>query len=152
MCLLFVCHRFVVIEEAASSDTKHRETNKLRVVKHNNKNTQQNEADRILDFGFQETVHNILAHLPRSRQTLLFSATLHTSVHRLGRAALKSPEIVSVHRDARSRAPAKLKQVHMVVNLEKKFDLLFSFLRSHSQKKIIVFVSACKQVRFLYEA
>lgn len=110
------------------------------------------EADRILDFGFQECMHNILEHLPKERQTLLFSATLHNSVHRLGRAALRSPEVVSVHRDATSRTPVKLKQIYMTVGLEKKIDTLFSFLRSHSQKKIIVFVSTCKQVRFLYEA
>lgn len=109
------------------------------------------EADRILDLGFQETVRQILEHLPSERQTLLFSATLHTSVHRLGRAALKSPEMVSVHKDATSRTPDKLKQVYMVLPLESKVDVLFSFLRSHSQKKLIVFVSACKQVRFLYE-
>eukprot|EP00927_Polykrikos_kofoidii_P053877 TRINITY_DN48401_c0_g1_i1.p1 TRINITY_DN48401_c0_g1~~TRINITY_DN48401_c0_g1_i1.p1 ORF type:complete len:896 (+),score=197.78 TRINITY_DN48401_c0_g1_i1:60-2747(+) len=110
------------------------------------------EADRILDFGFQETVHNILQHLPSERQTLLFSATLHTSVHRLSRAALRSPEMVSVHKHAASRTPERLKQAYMTVPLDKKVDTLFSFLRSHSQKKIIVFVSACKQVRFLYES
>ncbi|CAE7911183.1 DDX10 [Symbiodinium necroappetens] len=110
------------------------------------------EADRILDFGFQETMHNILQHLPVQRQTLLFSATLHNSVHRLGRAALRSPEVISVHHNAKSRTPETLKQIYMVVPLEKKVDTLFSFLRSHSQKKTIVFVSTCKQVRFLYEA
>eukprot|EP00931_Biecheleriopsis_adriatica_P049442 TRINITY_DN28600_c0_g1_i1.p1 TRINITY_DN28600_c0_g1~~TRINITY_DN28600_c0_g1_i1.p1 ORF type:complete len:813 (-),score=148.91 TRINITY_DN28600_c0_g1_i1:43-2481(-) len=110
------------------------------------------EADRILDFGFQETMHNILTHLPQDRQTLLFSATLHNSVHRLGRAALRSPEVVSVHRDAKNRTPEKLKQIFMTVPLDKKVDTLFSFLRSHSQKKIIVFVSTCKQVRFLFES
>ncbi|CAE6967052.1 DDX10 [Symbiodinium natans] len=110
------------------------------------------EADRILDFGFQETMHNILQHMPTNRQTLLFSATLHSSVHRLGRAALRSPEVVSVHHNAKSRTPETLKQIFMVVPLEKKVDTLFSFLRSHSQKKTIVFVSTCKQVRFFYEA
>jgi len=110
------------------------------------------EADRILDFGFQETVHHILGHLPSDRQTLLFSATLRASVQRLGKAALRAPEVVSVHQDAKSRTPEKLKQVYMTVPLEQKVDCLFSFLRSHSQKKIIVFVSSCKQVRFLYEA
>ncbi|CAL1156090.1 unnamed protein product [Cladocopium goreaui] len=110
------------------------------------------EADRILDFGFQETMHNILQHLPAERQTLLFSATLHGSVHRLGRAALRSPEVISVHHDAKSRTPETLKQTYMIMPLEKKVDTLFSFLRSHSQKKVIVFVSTCKQVRFFYEA
>jgi len=110
------------------------------------------EADRILDFGFQETMQHILNHLPKERQTLLFSATLHTSVHRLGRAALRSPEVISVHRDSQNRTPETLKQIFMTVTLDKKVDTLFSFLRSHSQKKIIVFVSTCKQVRFFYEA
>ncbi|CAK9003334.1 unnamed protein product [Durusdinium trenchii] len=110
------------------------------------------EADRILDFGFQETMQNILGQLPGERQTLLFSATLHGSVHRLGRAALRSPEVISVHHDATSRTPDTLKQTYMILPLEKKVDTLFSFLRSHSQKKIIVFVSTCKQVRFFYEA
>eukprot|EP00913_Durusdinium_trenchii_P018175 g17076.t1 len=110
------------------------------------------EADRILDFGFQETMQNILGQLPGERQTLLFSATLHGSVHRLGRAALRSPEVISVHHDATSRTPDTLKQTYMILPLEKKVDTLFSFLRSHSQKKIIVFVSTCKQLRFFYEA
>jgi len=110
------------------------------------------EADRILDFGFQDTVNHILSHLPHERQTMLFSATLVNAVHRLGKMAMKAPEIVSVHKDARNRCPEKLKQVYMTVNLEQKLDVLFSFLRTHSQKKMIVFVSSCKQVRFLYEA
>lgn len=109
------------------------------------------EADRILDFGFQETMSHILQHITPERQTMLFSATLHTSVHRLSKMALRSPEIVSVHKDAKSRTPDKLKQVYMTVPLEQKIDILFSFLRSHSQKKMIVFVSSCKQVRFFYE-
>lgn len=110
------------------------------------------EADRILDFGFQECIHNILAHLPSERQSLLFSATLRAGVQRLGKAALRSPEVVSVDRNALSRTPEKLQQIYMVMPLEQKIGMLFSFLRSHSQKKIIVFVSSCKQVRFLFEA
>src|SRR5271156_6162451 len=43
------------------------------------------EADRILDMGFQSTVDAIIQHLPRERQTLLFSATQTSSVRDLGR-------------------------------------------------------------------
>merc|ERR1712194_815039 len=110
------------------------------------------EADRILDFGFQETVHHILGHLPTERQTLLFSATLRAGVAKLSKAALRAPEVVSVDRNALSRTPDKLEQIYMVMPLEQKIGMLFSFLRSNSQKKTIVFVSACKQVRFIYEA
>eukprot|EP00933_Yihiella_yeosuensis_P044105 TRINITY_DN39185_c0_g1_i1.p1 TRINITY_DN39185_c0_g1~~TRINITY_DN39185_c0_g1_i1.p1 ORF type:complete len:670 (+),score=172.35 TRINITY_DN39185_c0_g1_i1:286-2010(+) len=60
--------------------------------------------------------------------------------------------MVSVHRDAKTQTPDKLQQIYMIVPLERKMDTLFSFLRSHSQKKMIVFVSTCKQVRFIYEA
>lgn len=110
------------------------------------------EADRILDFGFQECVHHILGHLPQERQTLLFSATLRASVQRLSKAALRNPEVVSVHQNAASRTPEKLKQVYMTMPVDQKVNMLFSFLRSHCFKKIIVFVSCCKQVRFFYEA
>ena len=73
-------------------------------------------------------MQKILEQLPKERQTLLFSATLQGSVHRLGRAALRSPEVVSVHHEAKSRTPEALKQTFMVMPLEKKVDTLFSFL------------------------
>ena len=40
----------------------------------------------------------------------------------------------------------------MQVNIDEKLDTLFSFLKSHQSSKVIVFFSACKQVRFAYEA
>jgi ATP-dependent RNA helicase DDX10/DBP4 len=59
------------------------------------------EADRILDMGFQETVRAICDYLPtEGRQTLLFSATLATTVQQLAQLALKEPELASVSRFA----------------------------------------------------
>lgn len=54
------------------------------------------EADRILDLGFQKTLDAILQNLPKDRQTLLFSATQTKSVKALARLSLKSPQYVSV--------------------------------------------------------
>ena len=111
------------------------------------------EADRILDMGFQSEMEQILSALSPSldsRQTLLFSATLINSVRRLGSLSLKSPEIVSVSRD--EVVPSKLKQFWMETELDRKVESLFGFIRSHSKQKIIVFVSCRKQVRFFYEA
>lgn len=48
--------------------------------------------------------------------------------------------------------PAKLMQYYMVVNPQDKINTFYSFLKSHPKQKIIVFLSTCKQVRFLYEA
>lgn len=50
-----------------------------------------------------------------------------------------------------SRMPEKLQQFYMRVPFEKKFDYLYSFIRTHLKSKILVFVSSCKQVRFFYE-
>ena len=111
------------------------------------------EADRILDMGFQTEIEKILDALSPSvdsRQTLLFSATLVNSVRRLGSLSLKSPELISVSRD--EVVPSKLKQFWMEVEIDKKVDSLLGFIRSHSKQKIIVFVSCRKQVRFFYEA
>ena len=49
------------------------------------------EADRILDMGFEKTLNCIVGHLPKQRQTLLFSATLSKSVKDLARLSLKRP-------------------------------------------------------------
>ncbi|KAI5843867.1 P-loop containing nucleoside triphosphate hydrolase protein [Morchella snyderi] len=109
------------------------------------------EADRILDMGFRATVDAIVANLPKTRQTLLFSATQTKNVKDLARLSLKDAEYVAVHEAAEAATPAKLEQFYMVVSLQEKLDTLFSFLRNHLQAKIIVFMTSCKQVRFVYE-
>ncbi|WFD35422.1 RNA helicase [Malassezia cuniculi] len=108
------------------------------------------EADRILDMGFANTLTAIVEHLPRTRQTLLFSATQTRRVSDLARLSLKDPADVSVHADD-ARMPAQLEQYYMVIPLEKKLDTLFSFLRTHTQNKILVFFSSCRQVQFVHE-
>lgn len=109
------------------------------------------EADRILDMGFRRDLDAIIANLPRERQTLLFSATQSKSVSELARLSLKNPEYVAVHETATSATPAKLEQFYMVTPLHEKLDILFAFLRNHLTSKIMVFMSSCKQVRFVYE-
>ncbi len=54
------------------------------------------EADRILDMGFSRTLTALLSHLPKSRQTLLFSATQTQSVQDLARLSLKDPVPIGV--------------------------------------------------------
>lgn len=61
------------------------------------------EADRILDMGFADTVNAIVENLPKTRQTLLFSATQTKSVKDLARLSLKDPEYVWVHEKAKFR-------------------------------------------------
>ena len=107
------------------------------------------EADRILDMGFNRTLTALLSHLPKSRQTLLFSATQTKSVSDLARLSLKDPIYVSAGEE--EVTPTSLEQHYAVIELDKKLDTLWSFIKSHLQTKILVFFSCCKQVRFAYE-
>ena len=109
------------------------------------------EADRILDLGFQSTVNAIVENLPAERQTLLFSATQTKSVRDLARLSLRDPEYVAVHQNSQSSTPHRLVQSYLVCELHEKLDILYSFLKSHLSCKMIVFMSSCKQVKFTYE-
>ena len=110
------------------------------------------EADRILDMGFSKSVNAIIENLPKDRQTLLYSATQTKSVRDLARLSLKDPEYVAVHEQASKSTPDSLVQNYLVCELPEKLDILFNFLRTHTKSKILVFISSCKQVRFVHEA
>ncbi|KAG1664899.1 hypothetical protein FOA52_006245 [Chlamydomonas sp. UWO 241] len=110
------------------------------------------EADRILDMGFSQTLDAILSNLPKERQTMLFSATQTKSIKSLARLSLNDPEYLSVHEDADSATPLKLDQAYSVVGLHEKIDMVWSFIKAHLGAKTIVFLSTCKQVRFVHEA
>ncbi|KAI4134907.1 MAG: hypothetical protein LQ347_001143 [Umbilicaria vellea] len=110
------------------------------------------EADRILDMGFQGTVDAMVEHLPKERQTLLFSATQTKKVSDLARLSLRDPEYVSVHEAASSATPSTLQQHYIVTPLPEKLDTLWSFIRANLKAKILVFLSSGKQVRFVYES
>ncbi|KZT08099.1 DEAD-domain-containing protein [Laetiporus sulphureus 93-53] len=110
------------------------------------------EADRILDMGFRRTLSALLSHLPESRQTLLFSATQTESVSDLARLSLKDPVYTGMQSgDGEGVTPKGLEQHYSVVELDKKLDVLWSFIKTHLQSKVLVFLSSCKQVRFVFE-
>lgn len=110
------------------------------------------EADRIMDMGFSTTVDAIVEHLPKQRQTLMFSATQTKRVSDLARLSLKEPDFVSVHSGADTATPSNLQQNYVVTPVPEKLDTLWSFLRSNVKKKVLVFLSSGKQVRFVYES
>uniref|UniRef100_A0A3Q3KMZ2 ATP-dependent RNA helicase n=1 Tax=Monopterus albus TaxID=43700 RepID=A0A3Q3KMZ2_MONAL len=110
------------------------------------------EADRILDMGFADTLNAIVENLPKTRQTLLFSATQTKSVKDLARLSLKDPEYVWVHEKAKFSTPATLEQSYIVCELHQKVNMLYSFIRSHLKKKVIVFFACCKEVQYLFRA
>ncbi|KAK2031357.1 DEAD/DEAH box helicase [Colletotrichum zoysiae] len=107
------------------------------------------EADRIMDMGFQSAVDALIEHLPATRQTLLFSATQSKKISDLARLSLRDPEYVSVHEES---TPKNLQQHYIVTPLHEKLDTLYGFIKANLRSKIIVFFSSGKQVRFAYES
>ena len=109
------------------------------------------EADRILDLGFAATLKAILENLPKTRQTLCFSATQTKRVKDLARLSLKDPEFLAAHAESSHATPPKLTQMVATCELDKKMETLWAFIKAHLTSKTLVFLSSCKQVRFVHE-
>jgi ATP-dependent RNA helicase DDX18/HAS1 len=107
------------------------------------------EADRILEQGFEEDMHQIIKCLPKERQTVLFSATQTKKVEDLARLSIQgTPLYVGVHDDATLATVEGLQQGYVLCAAEKRFLLLFTFLKKNKNKKVMVFFSSCNSVKF----
>ena len=95
------------------------------------------EADRMLDLGFIHALKRIAKLLPRSRQTLLFSATMPRSIAALAEEYLTDPVRIAV-------APAattveRVAQSVILVSADRKHDLLAALLRDPDLRRVLVF-------------
>ena len=108
------------------------------------------EADRILQIGFEEDMKAIVKLLPKKRQTMLFSATQDKNVEGLARLSLsETPVYVGVHDACSEATVSRLEQGYVVCGSDQRFLLLYTFLkRNYLKKKIMVFFSSCNSVQF----
>ncbi|KAK0706169.1 ATP-dependent RNA helicase has-1 [Lasiosphaeria miniovina] len=111
------------------------------------------EADRILETGFEDEMRQIVKILPKEgRQTMLFSATQTTKVEDLARISLRpGPLYINVDEEKQFSTVEGLDQGYVIVDADMRFLLLFSFLKKMSKKKIIVFLSSCNSVKYYSE-
>jgi len=112
------------------------------------------EADRILDVGFEEEMKKIVKLLPKKRQTMLFSATSTKKTEDLVAVALKKePIYIGIEEKNKLGAAtvAGLEQGYVVCPSDKRFLLLFTFLKKNRNKKVMVFFSSCLSVKFHHE-
>jgi ATP-dependent RNA helicase RhlE len=100
------------------------------------------EADKILNLGFQEEVNKILALLPAKRQNLLFSATLSGDIDNLIEELLHDPVKITVQEEA--SVPDLIKQVAYQVASEKKGPLLRYLIRQYDMQQVLVFASSIR--------
>ncbi|KAJ2681366.1 ATP-dependent RNA helicase, partial [Coemansia spiralis] len=108
------------------------------------------EADRILDNGFEDEMKAIVKMLPQEeRQSMLFSATQTTKVEDLARISLKQgPLYINVDEGKEKATAEGLEQGYVTCDSDKRFMLLFTFLRRNLKKKVIVFFSSCNSVKY----
>jgi len=110
------------------------------------------EADRILEVGFEDEMRSVIKILPTDRQTMLFSATQTTKVEDLARISLKpGPLYINVDYRKEHSTVEGLEQGYVLCDSDTRFRLLFSFLKKHQKKKVIVFFSSCNSVKFYAE-
>ncbi len=95
------------------------------------------EVDRMLDMGFVEDVTKIINKTPRSRQTLLFSATIPDAVVRLSKWALDNPAEAKI--DIKISAAETVTHALYPVPAIQKFDLLIALLREIKFESLIIF-------------
>ncbi|KAM0335605.1 hypothetical protein ACHAQA_000653 [Verticillium albo-atrum] len=108
------------------------------------------EADRILEIGFEDEMRQIVKILPNNdRQTSLFSATQTTKVEDLARISLRAgPLYINVDQTKEHSTVEGLEQGYVICDEDKRFLLLFSFLKRNLKKKVIVFFSSCNSVKY----
>ncbi|KAH9411378.1 DEAD/DEAH box helicase [Ordospora pajunii] len=102
------------------------------------------EADKMIEMGFRESLVSILGHLPRKKQVMLFSATPKASVARI--LELDDPKIVCVYRE--EGFPSRLQQYFYMMRIKDKVNNLYAFLKKNADIKAVVFFSTCKEVKF----
>jgi ATP-dependent RNA helicase DDX18/HAS1 len=87
-----------------------------------------------------------------NRQTMLFSATQTTKVQDLARISLRpGPLYINVDSDKSTSTAAMLEQGYIVTESDKRFLLLFTFLKRNLKKKVIVFFASCNEVKYYAE-
>lgn len=96
------------------------------------------EADRMLDMGFIHDIRRILKLLPKTRQSLLFSATFSPEIKKLASDLLNSPKMIEASR-LNTTVEAILQIVHPV-DSKRKGELLSSLIKTHNWQQVLVFM------------
>ena len=95
------------------------------------------EADRMLDMGFIHDVKKILALLPKTKQSLLFSATFSDEIRELAGGLLKNPQSIQV--TPRNTTVQRIRQVIHPVGRAKKKQVLLHTIQQHDWSQVLVF-------------
>lgn len=104
------------------------------------------EADRMLDMGFIDDIMQIVGHMPKERQTLLFSATMPPKIQQLAARILNDPAEVKI---AVSKPAEKIKQGAYVCYETQKLPILERIFKENPPRRVIIFSSSKQKVKEL---
>lgn len=104
------------------------------------------EADRMLDMGFYDDIMSIVSHMPKNRQTLLFSATMPVKIQQLANSILINPSEIKL---AVSKPADKIRQQVYYCGETQKEQLLYKILGDDEPHRVIVFVGSKQKVKEL---
>jgi ATP-dependent RNA helicase RhlE len=100
------------------------------------------EADRMLDIGFYDDIMKIISHLPKVRQTLMFSATMPPSIRSMSKHIMKNPVEIALERS--KPADGVIQRVYMA-NDSQKLPLINSIIADHPEYRSILIFSSTKK-------
>ena len=95
------------------------------------------EADRMLDMGFIGEIKRIMRHVPDSRQTMLFSATLDESVEKLASRWLSDPKRVGI--EQQNTTVEAIEQTFYAIDEEKKAAVIAYLIGKNNWQQVLVF-------------
>lgn len=101
------------------------------------------EADKLLDFNFEEALDKILENINKDRQTFLYSATMTNKVTKLQRASLKNPVKVEVS-TSKHQTVDTLTQSYIFIPNKYKETYLIHILNEGLDRHTIIFTLTCK--------
>lgn len=102
------------------------------------------EADRMLDMGFHDDIMQIVSQLPKTRQTLLFSATMPKEIQELAGKILNNPVEIKL---AVSKPAEKILQAAYICYETQKVGIIQSLLEDKVERRIIIFASSKLKVK-----
>ncbi len=106
------------------------------------------EADEMLIMGFKEELENIIAKIPKKRQTLMLSATINQQTIYISEQFMNSLEKIIIEADVDIQN--KIEQIYYAVDGLKKSKFLKQMLTREDPKKAIIFLNTREQVDTLY--
>ena len=107
------------------------------------------EADRMLDMGFSDDIMQIVKHLPKERQTIMFSATMPDKIQQLAKSILTNPVEVKL---AVSKPADKIVQTAYVCYEAQKLGIIKALFKEQKPERVIVFASSKAKVKELTKA